>query len=254
MIDFISRLDKRYPTADGPFVWTNGKAWIYAYGNRDPIGPMAMAFVVAGPVDRADEVELRRLRSARRAASALAVACDVPFGEIWFSVGPTGLEDLRLDRGSLTEVQLRDWFASCGLRVNAGQVVKPVNRGMDSLFAEWLRANLGGIVISNIDLLRTNSDDGAVEFIYELKRSFYSLEGWSPFRKDFANFALLSHVASRAGVDFRILYNVYSQVVDDQPRVDDASQVALFSFSRTDQRSYRLGSMSFDDFVDGVVR
>ena len=253
MSDLISRLGKRYPTGYSPFVWSGGQSWTFAYSNRAPIRTLAIAFVVAHPAGPMGEVELRRLRAARQIARDLASACNASFGEIWFAAGRNGFDDLCLDQTSLSEPKLRDWFADCGLKVKSGHVVKSVNWGMASYFSTWQRDNLGSIIITDIDLVRTHMPDGTAGVIYELKRSYRSLEDWNPYRTDFPNFDVLSQVASEAGVSFRILYNYYSRGEAGQQRVDDASKVALFSYSSTHQSSSRLGLVTFEDFVNGVI-
>ena len=249
MSDLIDRLVNRYPSGDGPFVFPGDKAWIFVYSNRDPIRTLAVAFVVTGLADPADEVELRRLNSARQVARVLADACNASFGEIRFVSDGNGITELRLNEVLLSDDELRNWFAGCGLQVNQGRVEKPVNLRMASSFSQWQRDNLGGIIVTDIDLVRTRVSDGGVELIYELKRSHYSLENWSPFSSDFPNFNVLSQVASAAGAKFRILYNVMSRGVGGRGRVDNASQVALFSYPP----SSSLGVMRFDNFVDRVA-
>lgn len=250
MSDVIDRLVNRYPAGDGPFVFPGDKAWTFAYSNRNPIRTLAIAFVVAGVVDPVGEVELRRLNTARQVARGLADSCNASFGEIRFVSDGNGISEFLLDHVRLSDTKLRNWFAGCGLQVNQGSVAKPVNRGMASWFSEWQRVNLGGITVTDIDLVQTRVSDGAVEVIYELKRSHQPLDRWRPYRTDFPNFDVLSQVASAAGAKFRILYNHMGSAVGGQDRVDNASQVALFSYPLA---GHRPDLMSFDEFVGRVT-
>ena len=253
MGDLENRLSERYPNGGGPFIWSTGKSWIYAYSNRNPVRPLVVSFVVAGSEYPIDEVGLRRLNTGRLAARNLAAASNARFCELRFIDRLDGTKEVRLDQERIRHRALRQWFADSGLTVYSGSVGKAVNSEMPSWFSEWQRKWLGGIIIIDLDLMRICEADGSVEVIYESKRSKIPFHSWSPFREDYPNFDVASHVASACGARFRIVYNFYSETEDGQPRVDDASRVALFSYSLTGQHWSRLGHQSFERFVDGAV-
>ena len=113
---------------------------------------------------------------------------------------------------------------------------------------------MGNIKVTDIDLFRMGEATGEIEAIYELKRSRYGLDQWSPYPNDFTNFNVLLALAEAVGARFRIVYNVYDY--EDGPnghrRNDDASRISTFSYSRQDGgTTRRLAVMDFEDFVAG---
>ena len=83
--------------------------------------------------------------------------------------------------------------------------------------------------------------------IYELKRSFFPLEQWEPYRRDYPNFRLLRRFADLAGMDLRIVYNQRTK----QPFLDDVSCLRLFSFDLAQDRAADEGIVTLEDFCLG---
>lgn len=94
---------------------------------------------------------------------------------------------------------------------------------MSSDFYAWQRDTLGNITVSDFDLLQTDIN-GLVTRVFELKRSFYELEYWKPFREDYKNFALLINVLRNTSINLNIIYNQFKN------GVDYISKVKLFEF------------------------
>ena len=249
--DVYERLQAYGP--DVPFVWVSGNAWIVAYADAGEVMRI-LAFVTGRSTDSANGDELTRLQSARRVAGRLANAANVPFADIWFDDTVDEIDSVRLNGTEINLTGLRRWFAGSGLPVNDSAPAKSINRQASSAYHDWQRAHLGTIKVTDIDLLRMDRTTDRIEAIYELKRSYIGLDQWKPFPDDFTNFNIASGLATAVGARFRIVYNVFHR--EDRgtgrPRVDDASQVSTFSYSRSEGGTTRLlGTMNFEDFVAG---
>ena len=83
---------------------------------------------------------------------------------------------------------------------------------------------MGSSVIAiDLDLMRMTD---RVDQIYELKRSYLSLETWQPYERDRANYIAGLMLAQRAGAEYRVVYNVRHT----QPEFfDDISRLKIFS-------------------------
>lgn len=142
--------------------------------------------------------------------------------------------------------QLYDLFEGNGLSPSGTGSAKSVNDKVSSAFHKWQRANLGKeICASDIDLLRMDGEEPVC--IYELKRSYYTLERWEPFSDDFPNYKLIATFASMANMDFQIVYNRRTT----SPFFDDISTLKRFTFSPQNERARYLDTISLEDFLRG---
>src|SRR5690606_23313522 len=130
--------------------------------------------------------------------------------------------------------------------INNNTTAKYLNDKTSSAYHNWQRNSLGrGITVSDIDLYRV-SENGTPKVIYELKRSYYSLERWNPFRDDYSNFKLISNLCNKAGLEFKIIYNVRHK----SPFFDDPSKLKLFSVNFDKTPPIILDGIStFEDFI-----
>jgi len=142
--------------------------------------------------------------------------------------------------------QLKDEFRKLGLPVKSGACGKGVNDATSSAYHNWQRSSLGSIKVTDIDLIRLNSEGEPIEVI-ELKRSFSPLNQWNPYPVDYVNFNLLLTVCSKSAMTLTIAYNVrQTKPVFN----DDASRFALFSYAASNS-PVRIGEFNYSDFLAG---
>lgn len=238
--------DRLHQIDDHPFVWTVGNAWTLIYG--EGTAPTVIVFVRGTSATTGDVAE--EVQEAARFAEKIAERAQLPFRVVTFDDRVNEIERVTLSRtveGAGDEVtldHLRDEFGGLGLPVRTGAAAKAVNDATSSAYHDWQRANLGRIVVTDLDLLRV--EDGEVTELIELKRSYIELNRWTPFTNDFANFDLAAAVASRIGARFTIAYNVRRK----NPWHDDASTLSTFAYN--DRRAVKHGEYDFDAFVEGV--
>lgn len=107
---------------------------------------------------------------------------------------------------------------------------KDINAYSSSSYHDWQRQTLGGIVVTDLDLIKINRHNKTIEKIFELKRSFKPLYEWKPYPVDKPNFCLIINaiIASKKNIPFWLLYNEYKKI--DGNRIDDISKISSFSF------------------------
>ncbi len=235
--DVYTRLDQ---IERHPFLWVSGNAWILIYGDAQS-NPLLCVLAYGISANVSEPV-----------VDSLQVICDcarLPFRMICFDDSAEQIDHVLCgpDRSTLTQVSLPDLkslFAELGIPVTGGIPHKAINDRESSAYHHWQRANLGRIVVSDIDLIRLDGELHPIELL-ELKRSYISLSSWTPYRDDYANFNLLLSVAKRCSLRFSIAYNVRHR----SPFRDDASRLVLFRY--TGENVSKVGTLSFDEFVKG---
>lgn len=229
------------------FVWVSGTAWILLYADN-AAQVRAVAFVSGHSMGSADSQIVARLKAAETAANTLAEVAQLPFAVIKFDDRAASIDRVELNGNSIELPALKAWFSKIGLPVNAGATQKEINSAESSAYHSWQRNNLGSIKVSDVDLIRIDAGAKSVTELIELKRSFYSLEQWKPYRQDFDNFNVVANLAIRIGAKFTIAYN---QRVTKPEFRDDASRLSLFSYSMSNGPQ-TLGMVTFDQFVKGA--
>lgn len=225
-----------------PFVWLSGNAWMLIYGDQNTTPKaLVLAFGESWPLQN-DIIETAEKISSASGIPLLFVKFDdaaestiskVEFGK------PGQARELNLD-------QLTAEFRSLGLPVRSGTCEKSVNNATSSAYHDWQRSSLGSIKVTDIDLIRLNTEGEPIEAI-ELKRSYYPLEKWNPFSDDYVNFNLLLSVCKQSAMKMTIAYNVRQ----NKPVFnDDASRFALFSYTANNS-PVRIGQFGYSDFLTG---
>ena len=238
------RLEK---TGGHNFCWASGNSWILLYGDTSG-NPRLIIFAAGKSIRTLDDTGKERLKTAFSAARELAKCASLPFGVIEFDDRVEEISQVSLNNKVVSLDKLKAWFSTFGLTDNGDgghTPLKSINDTASSAYHNWQRSALGRITVTDIDMLRFDTKTGAPASIYELKRSFISLEEWAPFRDDYPNYNILSTLATMARVEFRVVYNVRHT----QPQFfDDVSRLHIFSYSRQTGPS-SLSVVSFDDFV-----
>ena len=109
---------------------------------------------------------------------------------------------------------------------------KDINAYSSSSYHDWQRQALGGIVVTDLDLVKIDRLNEKIEKIFELKRSFKPLYEWEPYLADSMNFGLIINaiIASKKNIPFHLLYNRYTNDINGN-RTDDISKISLFAFN-----------------------
>ena len=99
---------------------------------------------------------------------------------------------------------------------------KDINAYSSSSYHDWQRQALGGIVVTDLDLVKIDRLNEKIEKIFELKRSFKPLYEWEPYLADSMNFGLIINaiIASKKNIPFHLLYNRYTNDINGN-RTDD---------------------------------
>lgn len=107
---------------------------------------------------------------------------------------------------------------------------KDINAYSSSSYHDWQRQALGGIVVTDLDLVKIDRHNETIEKIFELKRSRTFINYWTPYPEDSMNFCLIINaiIASKKNIPFCLLYNRYEMI--DGNRIDDISKLSSFSF------------------------
>jgi hypothetical protein len=202
--------------------------WMLVYGDASSI-PKIMVFVseVDSINNNCSDVEINKANKAFSIARYLRL----PFIFVRFMVNSGVVGVLEENDGqwrTLTYDQLGDIYAEYDV-VQPGTAGKRVNQYISSSYHAWQRNSLGGITVSDFDLIKFIDDE--VKEIVELKRSKKSLNDWEPYHNDYPNFALLINtiIGSGKNIPFTLYYNLMK---DGQKgmREEDISSIKVFDF------------------------
>lgn len=233
------------------YFWVSGTMWTLLYSNPDGT---PVTFCFASRVD--GEQELTRPSTpeetrAFRQFCLLAKQAELPLFSLRFvDDGCHACEHFlfrEFQGGAPSQVipsgQLLTWLRERGLMFRGDSTGKDLNDRSSSSFHIWQRENMGNSVIAtDLDLMRI--ENGRVDTIYELKRSYLPLETWRPFEDDRANYRAGLCLARRAGADYRIVYNVRQT----KPEFfDDVSRLKIFSLDHG-WPAAALGEYAIEDY------
>lgn len=165
---------------------------------------------------------------------------EIDFVKIRYSVQDTQWNHISL-------IELTEIFRRAGLQINTGETHKSVNDKVSSAYHNWQRNSLGGMIsVSDLDLYRLNQKE--ISAIFELKRSYYSFERWSPFTQDYPNFRLLFNLLKPLNFGLYIIYNRRTK----SPWNDDVSLLKIYRVDFDKQEPMNnLGVYSFQSFLNG---
>lgn len=141
---------------------------------------------------------------------------------------------------------LRNLFSLDGVPVSNTPTRKYLNDASSSAYHNWQRESLGrNLKVSDFDLWKMDAYGNPIE-LYELKRSFISLERWQPYTDDYNNFRLIYNVLRGTNVTFKIVYNVRRK----NPWFDDVSYLKLFNVDFGSPTPIRYeGTLSLAEFL-----
>ena len=225
------------------FIWTSGNAWTLIYCDSNG-NPKVIALAHGSSWQEQPKIIY--------AIDYLAKKSDLPVMRISFDDVTTEISSVRIIKKSLigdyTEVSLeilKMIFSEMGLSVNTGVCGKYLNDATSSSYHKWQRSALGNIRVSDIDLMRINQQGNPLEII-ELKRSYYAIDRWSPFRDDYVNFNALLNLCTSCNIRMSIAYNVRHKT----PLFDDPSTISIFHYVAVNEPLH-IGVYNFNEFQNG---
>lgn len=236
---------------DNRFFYVSSDLWMLVYGNQncDP-----QLLVLVSGVNDEDELSSVSEREGRayKIMSELSEKSEVPVVFIRFSVNVESIDSIMLFNQKIRNflrlnlADLRALFSRYGLPISKSPTAKYLNDKESSAYHKWQRTELGhSLRVSDIDLVSIKNRE--ICKIYELKRSYYSLESWVPFNDDYNNFVLLSKLSHKAKLQLLIAYNKRTK----NPWEDDISKIKLFEFNHAKRIPVTLiGYYTLKEFLD----
>lgn len=236
-----------------PFFFAGPHIWHLVYGDAESL-PIILLLVTAG---RATNLTVAPTPVEQRSLSVLSVLAtrsDLPLFHLRFgfdihevySVGwrPQSAGEFQI----MPLDQLAETYSGLGLPVRRGTTAKAVNDKPSSAYHNWQRGTLGSnVTVTDIDLWKLDRNRTPLA-AFELKRSYKQVEKWTPYRRDYPNFRLLSNALNAARIPFYIAYNRRTK----SPWNDDPSKIALFMVNFAKQPP--IGPRDIVDFTEFTSR
>jgi hypothetical protein len=232
--------------------FVSGNMWQLVYGDNT-CNPKLLVLAIGSTTNDYNGAFSDKEKKAFDLLQLLSKKSGVPLKIVKFNAEAASVEnvivydDLEQKGRSLSMEELSNMFKSYGLPVSNTQTAKYVNDMTSSAYHNWQRSSLGReLTVSDIDLWKLN-DDGSINSIYELKRSFISIEKWNPYPDDYRNFQLISNLANLSSIAFKIAYNVRQT----NPFKEDISTIKVFNvdFSKKPPISFQ-GVYDTNKFFD----
>lgn len=233
------------------FEFATGNLWQLVYGDRDCIPKLLV--VVSGV--NSTQISTSILNSetvAYNRVCQLSSLTDVPAVFIRFCIDKdVDSVYLYTSNGGFqkkTMFELTKIYSNYGLPTNTSATAKYLNNKESSAYHKWQRASLGReLTVSDIDLLKINLVNNSIEVIYELKRSFISIEKWAPYSDDYNNFRLLGNLLKGTEIPLKIAYNVRTT----KPWNDNINNIKIFNVNINNAQMISLDkTVSLNDFIN----
>ena len=209
------------------FEFVSGNCWQLVYGNKDA-DPLLLVLVY-GYEDLFNSSSVpTSIENGYKTLEKLSYSSELPIIFVAFNQSEDDIEKVIIstDFNNFSTITLEDLtgiYKSYNLPVRNAKTKKYLNDKTSSAYHKWQRDQLGSdLVVSDIDLCAIKNTQ--LSAIFELKRSFISLEKWSPYPDDYRNFILISKLCHKAGIKFFIIYNVRKK----NPTKDIVDKIKIF--------------------------
>lgn len=193
------------------YEFVSGDMWELVYGDNSSIPKLLVMVIGVVASEFENDLNERELKAIER-MKELSNKSNLPLVCVRFVIDINEIEFVQFSKDNklfekLTLSDLRDQFSEFGLPVQNTSTVKYLNDKTSSAYHKWQRNSLGSsLTVSDIDLWGLDTKMNS-KIIFELKRSYYSLERWEPFRDDYSNFRLISNLCKLSELKFYIIYN-----------------------------------------------
>jgi hypothetical protein len=242
LYDFI--LEKGYKQ----FKFTTGNIWQLVYGD---VHCNPKLLVLVSGVDKNQYVAdfSENEKEALELLNIISSNSKIPLRIVRFLTDQTEVDEVITFKNgerpyTVTMKELKELFHQDGLPISDSSTGKYLNDATSSAYHNWQRSSLGrDLKVSDFDLWKIDENGMPIE-VYELKRSFYSLDKWEPYPDDYNNFRLIFNVVERVGIKFKIVYNVRTK------RKDDISTLKIFDVNFKNKPAIQYHStVSLNDFL-----
>jgi hypothetical protein len=234
------------------YKFTSGNAWQLVYGDQNS-NPLLLIYAkgvneneyLSDFSDQDKEaVELLSFISKHSALPLLIIKFRSDLSEI----NEVLVSEQHYDFKKVSLAELSNIYKNYGLPVSNTPTDKYLNDRTSSAYHNWQRSCLGkSLTVSDIDLWKVD-ENGTPKIIFELKRSYYSIERWNPFPEDYNNFMLVWQLCFKSSISFKIAYNVRTR----NPFFDDISKIKIFSVDFMKNPSIiEENIVSLNDFLIG---
>jgi hypothetical protein len=212
------------------FRFTNENLWIVVYGNRE--AEPKVLILLSGYSNNDYESNTLTTKESEMLIYTKQISnkSKVPFLYVRYNYDSKKLYSLKImvsDKiNTVTMEEFVKILVGYGIQKNNRGSYKPINSKASNIYHLW-QVNCGlDIITSDIDLMRVNSNLDITD-VFELKRSFISIDKWEPFSNDYNNFILLSKLFNPCKIRFYLLFNQYYKA----PYFDDINKLKVFKLS-----------------------
>lgn len=232
------------------FFLPSENSWHLVYGTKDA-DPKVLLSVFATPSSKIESSILPEEAHSFSVLQSLQInsttILQVRFADDVPDISDVTIRQNGCDWHRTSLKKLSEKFSQAGLPINPQCTAKAINDMSSSAFHNWQRTYLGSsIIVSDLDLYRIAETQ--IVAVFELKRSFYSLEGWKPFKDDYPNFKLLYNLLKQTNIPLYIIYNQRQK----NPWKDDISKLKIYSVNFGNSDPIQLvGTYELEDFIRG---
>ena len=233
------------------YKFVTGNAWQLIYGDAN-CNPLLLVYAFGVESNKFGQTISNKNREGIDFLTRFSEISGVPFIAVQFKTDASEVDGCLISKDGLnyqskSMVDLAKIFSHFGLPISNNSTAKYLNDKTSSAYHQWQRNSLGSaLIVSDVDLYKVNSENKPTT-LYELKRSYLSIEKWEPFKADYNNFRLVSNFCNMVGLEFQVVYNVRHK----NPFFDDPSKLKLFKVNFKNNPSVILDKvMTFDEFIE----
>lgn len=243
---FYDYIDKKFDN----FVYAKENIWLLVYGNKKCEPKVIIVLSALSKEQYECEEYSKEENDIIFYASQISQKSGIPWIYVSFVKDETVLTKTKINCPSLgykfkelTPDELADVYRGFGLFIVNQQSAKTINKQYSNVYQKWQMTIGYGLTGSDIDLMKLKGN--IIQSVYELKRSFISIEKWAPYPADFHNFILLSKLFNLCGIKFYIVYNHRQE----KPFFDDISKIKVYKIDAREKYFYSLeGIFSTEEF------
>lgn len=231
------------------FKYTSDNLWLLVYGDRKCEPKIIICLSGYSKEEYKNETLNEKELEMFYYANQISKKSKVPFLYVRFNKDDNSLKEVVIiETEKFKTISLEDYInilIKTGIQKHNQSSKKPINSKASNVYHLW-QINSGlDIITSDIDLMYVNSGM-EIKNVYELKRSYITMDKWKPYPADYNNFILLSKLFIPCDINFYIMFNQYYK----DPYKDDIRLVKLFKVEyRNELIIEDLGESHITDFL-----
>ena len=243
---FYDYVDKHFSN----YVYAKEDIWLIAYGNSrcEPkiilvLSALSKESYMAEKLSRSETEIIFYAEQLSKKSGVPWIYVSFIKDENEFSKAKVICPSKKLNFTELKPDQLADLYRSFDLFIVERESGKHINKQYSNVYQKWQMKIGYGLTGSDVDIMKV--EKGEIKSVYELKRSFISIDRWKPYPADFHNFILLSKLFLKCNIDFYIVYNHRQE----KPFFDDISKLKVYRIDARNRNFYELlGIYPIEDF------